>query len=111
MSSLIPFEIASDRRLTRDSRLQFVTYIYNASRTKAPPEVMMTTQVLSDDKVVIATKPSRLKTEGTTDLARIPYFAELNLDGMASGAYVLQVTATDRATQATILQRMDFEIE
>jgi hypothetical protein len=119
MSSLIlqraedeqPFEIVSDRRLARDSRLRFLTYVYNASRAKAPPEVMVSTQVLRDEKVVVATKPSRLRTEGTTDLARIPYFAELNLEGMANGSYVLQVIATDRATQATTLQRMNFEIE
>jgi hypothetical protein len=63
------------------------------------------------DKRVVATPQLPLKTAGAENLSRIPYFGGLNLEGMPSGAYVLQVTATDRAANATISKRTSFDIE
>ena len=106
-----PLEVGDDLRLARGSRLRFLTYIYNAARAPSPPDVAVSIQVLRGEKAIVSTRPSRIRTEGATDLSRIPYFAELNLEGMPSGPYVLQVTATDRVTQSNASQRMNFEIE
>jgi hypothetical protein len=95
----------------RAPHLRFLTYIYNAARSTAPPDVVLKVEVFRDDKRVVATPSSRLKTEGIADLSRIPYLAEVNLEGMPSGRYVLQVTATDRTARADASQRMNFEIE
>ena len=117
MSSLIltaaadqPLEVGNDHRIAPGSRLRFLTYIYNVPRAPSA-DVVVSTQVLRGEKAIISTRPSRLRTEGATDLSRIPYFAEMNLEGVPSGPYVLQVTATDRATRSTTSQRMNFEIE
>jgi hypothetical protein len=106
-----PMEIHSDHRFGGDQPLRFLTYIYNAARSTAPPDVALKIQVFRNSKAVIATPLFRLGTEGIADLSRIPYFAELNLEGMASGGYVLQVTATDRTAGTHASQRMNFEIE
>jgi hypothetical protein len=106
-----PMEIHADHRFGGAQPLRFLTYVYNAARSGAPPDVTLKVQVFRDSKAVIATPLFRLATEGIADLSRIPYFAELNLKGMASGGYVLQVTATDRAAGTQASQRMNFEIE
>jgi VWFA-related protein len=116
LSSLIlqrgdDLDLGSEHHLARGEALRFVTYVYNASKGKAAPDVTVRIEVIRGEKTVIATRPSRLRTENATDLARIPYVAELNLEGMASGSYVLHVTATDRTSQTTTSQRMTFNIE
>ena len=104
-------EINAGERFGRARRLRFLTYLYNAARSSAPDDVVLKVQVFRDDTLVIATPWSRLRTEGIADLSRIPYFAELNLQGMPSGRYVLQVTALDRTGHTHASQSMDFEIE
>jgi VWFA-related protein len=93
-------------------RLRFLTYVYNAGRPKkAAPDVTLKIEVFRGDKRVVATPNIPLKTVGAENLSRLPYFGELNLEGLPSGSYVLQVTATDRATNLTLLKRTSFEIE
>jgi hypothetical protein len=43
--------------------------------------VALKVQVFRNEKPVIAAPVSRLRTEGTADLSRIPYSAEVNLEG------------------------------
>lgn len=103
---------AGDNRVGPASRLSFFAYVYNATYSpKATPDVVVRTEVFRDGVRVVATPLVRLKTIGTSDLSRIPYFAALNLEGMSSGRYVLRVTATDRTTANSVSQRVDFEIE
>jgi len=94
-----------------EPRLRFLTYVYNAARAPGLADVVMKVQVLRDNKPVIATPLSRLKTDGNPDVSRLPYFAEVDLQGMPAGDYILQVIAIDRATGASASQRADFEIE
>jgi VWFA-related protein len=96
---------------TPPANLSFLTYIYHASRSGAAPDVVLKVEVLRDDKPVIASPLSRLKADGAADPSRIPYSAQLNLEGMPSGSYVLQVTALDRTAAADASQRFTFEIE
>ena len=116
-----------DRRFARSSRLQFSLFIYNAARTAsaattAPspansansasaPDVALQIQVFRDDQPVITAPLRKVELAQTTDPARIPYAAELNLSGMPPGQYVLQVTAIDRHAKANATQRLNFTIE
>jgi hypothetical protein len=85
---------------------------YNAKRAgRSAPDVLIKTEVFREGRRIIATPSAQLKTTGISDLSRIPYFAALNLEGMSSGKYVLQLTATDRAAGTTVSQRVDFAIE
>jgi VWFA-related protein len=100
-----------NRRFSRTSRLLFQTYVYNANRTGAMPDVALQVQVFRDDQPVITVPLRKLPTEGITDLARISYEDDFPLDKLAPGRYALQVTAIDRAAKRSASQRLNFEIE
>jgi len=114
-------EVGSNYLVRRESRVRVLTYIYNAGHGRRPADISMTIQVMRTSpagsgaaaaaKPIIATRPSRLKTDGISDLSRLPYFAEVNFEGMPIGAYILQVTATDRTTSATATEQISLEIE
>jgi VWFA-related protein len=112
-ASVPSIEINPNHHFRRAPRLRFLTYIYNAARSTAPPDVVLKVQVFRDDepKPVIATPLSQLRTEEVEDLSRIPYLAEINMEGMPNGKYVLQVTAADRTAGTTASQRTTVEIE
>lgn len=104
--------LSADRRFSRASWLRFVTYIYNAvSSTTKPPDVGLQVQVFRDDQPVITSPLRKVNTTGIDDLARIPYAAELSLNDLAVGRYVLQITAIDRVAKASTSQRVNFFIE
>jgi hypothetical protein len=102
------------RRFASSSRLRFLTFIYNAAGTQAGAEaadVAIQVQVLRDDQPVVSTPLHKVSTEGLSDPARIPYAAEIPLDNLRAGRYLLQVTAIDRRTKASASQQLRFEIE
>ncbi|HEX8161852.1 MAG TPA: VWA domain-containing protein [Pyrinomonadaceae bacterium] len=102
--------ISADHRFARTSYLRLVTYIYNASRSAAPPDVALQVRVLRGGQPILTKTTSKVSTEGVSDLARIPYAAEIQLDDLPAGRYLLLVTATDRASRSVATQRVDFEI-
>ena len=105
--------LSVDRRFSRNSRLRFVTYIYNAARgedSKAPPDVALQVQVLRDAQPVLTTALRKVNAESGQDLARLPYAAEISLETMPAGRYVLQVTAIDRVAKTSVTRQVNFEI-
>ncbi|MDQ1522929.1 MAG: hypothetical protein QOE47_853 [Pyrinomonadaceae bacterium] len=108
----VPVVITVDRRLARTSRLRFFTYIYNAARAPdGSPDIALQVQVFRDDQPVITSPLRKLGTDGATDLASLPYAAELPLAGLASGSYALQITTIDRVSKTTVMQRAKFMVE
>lgn len=102
----------ADRRFSRASYLRFLTFIYNAARTpSAPPDVVLQIQIFRDDQPVLTAPLRKVDLEGVTDADRIPYAAEIPLEGFPVGSYVLQVTAIDRASKNLSTQRVNFSIE
>ncbi|MDT5262235.1 MAG: hypothetical protein QOC61_1239 [Acidobacteriota bacterium] len=100
------------RRFARTSKIRFLTFIYNAAALPpTKPDVALQVQVFRDDQPVFTAPLSKLKTEETEDLARIPYMAELGLGTFPSGRYVLQITAIDRTGKTSASQRTSFIIE
>jgi hypothetical protein len=102
------------RRFARTSRLRFVTFIYNATRGAsgtAPPDVAIQVQVVRENQPVLTTALRKVSTEGLTDLARLPYAAEIPLANMTAGRYILQILAIDRAAKTSATQRISFEVE
>lgn len=104
--------LSVDRRFARTSWLRFITFIYHA-KAVAPsqPDVALQVQVLRDDQPVFTAPLAKVSTEGLTDFTRVPYAAELTLDHLPAGKYVLQVTAIDRVARASASQSIDFTIE
>jgi VWFA-related protein len=114
-ASAIPeAQLSVARRFARTSRLRFLTFVYNAARGASgaeAPDVAIQIQVMRDDQPILTTALRKITTEGVADIARLPYAAEIPLDSMLAGRYVLQVTAIDRVAKTSASQRVDFEIE
>ena len=109
-----PVRVAVDRRFPRSSVLRYQTYVYNAPRGAggAEPDVEIQARVLQrDGRPAVTVAPARLPTDTTKDLTRLPYWAEVALDNLPPGKYVLQVTAVDRKTRSSASQQSSFVVE
>jgi VWFA-related protein len=102
-----------DHSFTQTSKLRFLTYIYNAARgaSDAPPDLAVQVQILLDNQPVFTTPLHKMTTEGAQDLAHLPYGAEIPLEGISPGRYVLQISVIDRIAKTSASQRTTFEIE
>jgi VWFA-related protein len=107
--------LSVDHRFARSSKIRFLTFIYNAARggngAMVSPDVALQLQVLRDDQPVVTTPLGKVETKEIADLTRIPYAAEISLEGLPAGRYVLQVSVIDRVAKASAAQRTSFEIE
>ena len=107
-----PVMVDVDRRLPRSSVLRFQTYVYNAtSGGDAAPDVEIQARVLSGGRPAMSAAPARVPTDTTKDPRRLPYWAELALDRLPPGKYVLEVTAVDRKTKSSASQQSGFAVE
>ena len=66
---------------------------------------------MRDDQPVITTPLKKVSNETTTDLTRIPYAAEVSLEGMPTGRYLLRLTVVDRVSKTSSSQETRFEIQ
>jgi VWFA-related protein len=106
--------LSVDGRFASTSQLRFLTYIYNASRGPSgdqTPDVALQIQIFRDNQPVLTNALRKVQTEGIPDLTHIPYAAEITLNAMPPGRYLLQVTAIDRINKTTASQRINFSIE
>jgi VWFA-related protein len=121
-----------DRRFARSSYLRFLTFIYNATTTSvaAPPaevqpggttvntsvmkiptpDLAVQVQVFRDNEPIITAPLHKIDAEGT-DARRVPYAADVRLDDLQPGAYVLQVTVIDRPGKSSTSQKISFHID
>lgn len=106
--------VSVDHRFERSSNLRFLVYIYNAARaaatTNAQPDVALQVQIFRNDQPVLNLPPRKLSTEAQ-DPTHLAYAAEIPLQEMMAGQYVLQVTATDRIARVSASQRVRFEVQ
>jgi len=125
-----------DHHFTRTSHLRFLTFVYNAfgarptvpvpespdrspgdaamvptSANVAAPDLAVQVQVFRDNEPVITDPLHKVSIEGIADLSRVPYAAELTLDGLRPGRYVLQVTVIDRLAKTSASQRFAFDVD
>ena len=109
--NLAPIRI--DRFFHRNSFLRFLVYVYNAAHgsADAQPDVALQIQILRDEQPVVTTPLKKISTEGVTQLDQLPYAADVSLEGLAAGRYVLRVTTIDRVSKSSASQTMRFEIE
>ena len=98
-----------DHRFASASVLRFQTYVYNAVRTNKGPDVWVQAQVLRNRRPVMSIAP--VQVPSTTDAARLPYWAEIPLNSLPSGEYVLLVSATDRIGDRSASQRIKFAVD
>ncbi len=102
-----------DHRFHRHSSLRFLVYIYNAARAPADskPDVALQVQVLRDQQPVITTPLKEVSTAGIEALDQLPCGADLSLESLAPGHYLLLVTVIDRVSKTSASQEMRFDVE
>ena len=136
-----PFEgvgLNVDRHFARSSRLRFLVFVYNALQTdagapatgpssaQAPatsparpatvqsasgPDLAVQVQIFRDNEPVITSPLRKIPVDGAADLTRVPYAAELALEALGPGLYVLQVTVIDRLAKTSAGQRFHFQVD
>ena len=107
--------VSVDRKFERSSNLRYLIYIYSAARAGAraansATDVTLQAQIFRGDQLVVTMPPRQPSTE-SGDPTHLAYAAEIPLQGLRAGQYVLQLTATDRITNARTSQRVRFEVQ
>ena len=107
-----PIAMSASHRFQRDSTLRFLVFAYNAVPSPADqrPDVAIQVQVVRDDQPVITTALRKIATDQNTDLARLPYAAEIPLNDLPTGRYQLQVTLIDRVSKQSTTRQTHFDV-
>ena len=102
-----------DHRFHRNSSLRFIVYVYNAALASADskPDLVLQVQVLRDRQPIITTPLKEISTVGLQDLRQISFGADISLENLALGRYLLLITVIDRASKTSASQEMRFEVE
>lgn len=102
-------QFSVDRRFTRESQMTFFTIIYNAAG--GAPKLDAQIEIQRGGQRVVASPVLPVVVEGNSDLARIPYGANVGLKTLAPGRYVLKVTVNDRNANTSAVNQIIFEVE
>lgn len=111
-NEIVPIDQSSSQRFRRASHLRFQVFAYNTTLSPADgkPDVAIQIQVVRDGQPVITTTLRKINTEGIVDLKRLPYAAEISLERLNPGQYILQVSVIDRLSKQSTSQQTRFEI-
>jgi len=111
-SGVSPVALSASHRFRRQSTLRFLIFVYNAALSPADqkPDVAVQVQVIRDDQPVLTTALRKVTAEGVLDMARLPYAAEIPLNELLPGRYLLQVTLIDRVTKQSISRQTHFDV-
>ena len=101
-----------DHRFHRNSALRFLFYIYNATLAAggSKPDLVMQVQVLRDRQPVITTPLEEVATTSLQAPDQLPSGADLPLERLMPGRYLLLVTVIDRVAKTSASQEMRFEV-
>ncbi|MDX6531390.1 MAG: hypothetical protein QOH41_3680 [Blastocatellia bacterium] len=106
-------QFSTDHRFTRNSHLNFMTFIYNAARGpdgKSPPNIWLQARLLRGGQTV-RTTPMKSVPIASEDFVRIPFGGEIALDSIPSGAYILEIVVDDQLAKTTVSQRTKITVE
>jgi VWFA-related protein len=108
-----PVEMSINHNFSANGYMRFLVFVYNAALAPADskPDVAVQVQMVRDGQPVVTTAQRKVSIEDFTDLARVPYAAEISLSGLPAGQYVLQVTVVDRVAKRSASQQTHFEIQ
>jgi len=107
-------QFSVDRRFTRGSHLSLLTFIYNAAAGgggTGGPDLDTQIKILRGGQAIISSPVRKLVLEAGGDPARIPYGADIKLNTLAPGRYLLHVEVNDRLAKTRASQEIVFEVE
>jgi hypothetical protein len=88
-----------------------ITDVSASSASTNAADLAVQVHLLRDNQPVVTTTSRRIEVFPATDLARVPYAADIPLFGLPPGRYVLQVTVVDRIAKSSATQRTTFVID
>jgi VWFA-related protein len=114
-SGVEQIQFSVDRRFRQGSHLNFLTIIYNAARgSNGMPELEAQILISHFGQAVITSPLRKVVTDANTadtDLARIVYGANVGLQTLPPGRYLLQVNIFDRVAKSNASREVSFEVE
>ncbi|HSK63570.1 MAG TPA: VWA domain-containing protein [Pyrinomonadaceae bacterium] len=107
-----PVALSASHRFSRESTLRFLLFAYNTAPSPADrkPDVAVQVQVIRDDQPVITTALRKITTDGVADLARLPYAAEIPMNELLPGRYLLRVSLIDRVARQSTSRETHFDV-
>src|SRR4029453_19053235 len=89
----VPVEMSVAHNFSPSGYLRFLVTVYNAalSPSDSKPDVAIQVQLVRDGQPVVTSALKKLSVQDLPDVKRIPYAAEVSLDRLPAGRYVLQV--------------------
>ncbi len=94
-----------DKKFALNSQFEFMTFIYNSSNNST-----VQVHVYKDGKSVLSI-PAKNIEAAPEDPRRIPFKAKINLAGLHTGRYILEVNVQDRTANKTASQQSAFYIQ
>lgn len=104
-------QFSVDRRFSRGAHLNFLTIIYNATPGNSAPNLEAQIKISRNGQPIVSSPQRKVAIEPNTDLSRIPYGADIALQTLPAGRYLLNVTVSDRIAKTSGSQQISFEIE
>lgn len=105
-------QFSVDRRFARGSHMNFVTIIYNAARgATGAPELEAQINISRNGQSIVNSPQRKVGIDSNTDVARVVYGADIALQTLPAGRYLLKVTISDRVAKTSAAQQVSFEIE
>ena len=104
-------QFSVDRRFARGAHLNFLTFIYNAARGSSGPELEAQIKLSRNGQAIVTSPQRKVGIESTTDPARVVYGADIALQTLPVGRYLLEVMVTDKVAKTSATQQITFEIE
>ncbi|HWS98981.1 MAG TPA: VWA domain-containing protein [Pyrinomonadaceae bacterium] len=105
-------QFSVDRRFKAGSHLNFLSLVYNATPGGGgAPDLEAQIKITRNGQAIVNTPARKISTPQGTDLARIPYGADIGLNNLPAGRYVLQLTINDRTARTTATQQATFDVE
>ncbi|HKO99529.1 MAG TPA: VWA domain-containing protein [Pyrinomonadaceae bacterium] len=105
-------QFSVDRRFPRGSHLNLLTIIYNGGRGGSNlPELETQIKISRGGQTIVNSPFRKVVVDANGDLARIPYAADIALQTLPAGRYLLEVKVSDRVAKTTASRQTTFEIE
>jgi hypothetical protein len=110
--ALGPVALSASHRFQRESTMRFLLFVYNSilSSSDQKPDVAVQVQIVRDDQPVITTALRKISSDAITDLTRLPYAAEIPLNNLQPGRYMLQVAVIDRVSKQSTTRQTHFDV-
>jgi len=107
-------QFSVDRRFARGSHLNVLTIIYNAAKGAGGaglPELEARIRISKDGQTIVTSPLRKLTIVQSADMARIPYGADIALQSLPAGRYLLEVMINDRVAKSSAVQSTTFDID